>query len=107
MDNLTHLKTLDLGANRIRKMEGLATLTSLESLWLGKNKIEKIENISTLVRLRQLDVQNNRIVDLPNPEMIGGEGDDNMLALLSLKELYLACNGISVIRGSSPEFGNG
>ena len=96
LNDLTHLKTLDLGANRIRKMGGLSSLTSLESLWLGKNKIEKIENISTLATLRQLDIQNNRLVDLPYSE---SGSDDDMRSLGSLKELYLACNAISVIRG--------
>jgi hypothetical protein len=38
------LKKIDLGANRIRVMEGseLCGLVNLEELWLGKNKIEEI-----------------------------------------------------------------
>ena len=36
LENLRKLRILDLGANRIRVMEGLAGLEHLKSLWLGK-----------------------------------------------------------------------
>ena len=50
--NLTNLKKIDLGANRIRVMEEeeLTGLVNLEELWLGKNKIEKIEGLSKVDR---------------------------------------------------------
>jgi protein phosphatase 1 regulatory subunit 7 len=43
--NLTQLRKLDLGANRIRTMniEELEGLQNLEELWLGKSKIEMIQ----------------------------------------------------------------
>jgi hypothetical protein len=52
---LTQLKKIDLGANRIRVMDGneLGGLVNLEELWIGKNKIEEIgglEKVSSTVR---------------------------------------------------------
>ena len=47
LKGLTKLRKIDLGANRIRFMDGdeLSGLVNLEELWLGKNKIEKIEGL--------------------------------------------------------------
>lgn len=47
LKGLTKLRRIDLGANRIRFMDGdeLSGLVNLEELWLGKNKIEKIEGL--------------------------------------------------------------
>lgn len=47
LKNLKQLKKIDLGANRIRVMDGeeLGGLENLEELWIGKNKIEKIEGL--------------------------------------------------------------
>ena len=42
------MRKLDLGANRIRVMEGFADLVNLEELWLGKNKIDEIQGLETL-----------------------------------------------------------
>ena len=49
-------------------MEGLENLTNLKSLWLGKNKIEGIQCVSTLVNLEQMDIQSNRLKEL-SPEL--------------------------------------
>ncbi len=86
LSSLVHLRKIDLGANRIRKMDEseLSGLVNLEELWLGKNKIEKIEGISSLKKLRRLDVQSNRLTSI---EGLTGQID-------SLEELYLARNGI-------------
>ena len=46
------LKTLELGSNRIRKIENLHHLTNLENLWIGRNKISQIENLQGLSCLR-------------------------------------------------------
>ena len=46
------LVTLELGANRIKKIENLDKLANLRHLWLGKNKISQIENLSALTNLR-------------------------------------------------------
>ena len=39
---------LELGANRIRKIENLDKNLKLGEIFLGKNKIEKIENLEHL-----------------------------------------------------------
>ena len=86
LQHLTSLRKIDLGANRIRKMdhEQFANLINLEELWLGKNKIEIIEGVSNLKKLKRLDVQSNRLTSVDN--LVGLED--------TLEELYLAHNGI-------------
>jgi len=86
LKHLTGLRKLDLGANRIRFMDGneLSGLSSLEELWLGKNKIEKIEGLEKLTKLRKLDVQSNRLTSIEN---LNTQKD-------TLEELYLSHNGI-------------
>ncbi len=39
------MKSLELGGNRLRAIEGLEGMTRMEELWLGKNKIRKLEVI--------------------------------------------------------------
>lgn len=87
LKNLSKLRKLDLGANRIRVMDGeeLSGLTNLEELWLGKNKIEKIQGLDKLTNLRKLDVQSNRLESVENLEA----------QVDTLEELYLAHNGIT------------
>ncbi len=36
---------LDLGANRIRLIDGLEGCEALEELWLGRNKIKRISGV--------------------------------------------------------------
>lgn len=86
LKELTKLRKLDLGANRIREMvpEELSGLVNLEELWLGKNKIEKIDGLSCLKKLRRLDIQSNRLERIENLEA----------QKETLEELYLAHNGI-------------
>lgn len=84
----TNLRTLELGANRIKEIQHLEYLTSLSSLWLGKNRIRTIENLSSLVNLRKLDLQSNRLTKLEGLE-----------ALVNLEELYLAHNRIARLEG--------
>ena len=43
MKNNTNLRSLELGGNRIRDIEGVEHLTELKELWLGKNKIVTIQ----------------------------------------------------------------
>mmetsp|Transcript_13602 Transcript_13602/g.13181 ORF Transcript_13602/g.13181 Transcript_13602/m.13181 type:complete len:440 (-) Transcript_13602:24-1343(-) len=89
LENMTQLKRIDLGANRIRTMqpEQLANLVNLEELWLGKNKIERIQGLEPLTKLRKLDVQSNRLTKI----------DDECLSHVAstLEELYLAHNGLN------------
>jgi Leucine-rich repeat (LRR) protein len=55
LKNLIHLKKIDLGANRIRVIDGneLNGLVNLEELWIGKNKIEEITGLEK-VRTRYM-----------------------------------------------------
>lgn len=39
------LQVLELGSNRIRAIEGLATLGALRELWLGRNRITEIAHL--------------------------------------------------------------
>jgi len=82
------LRSLELGGNRLRKIENLDALVNLEELWLGKNKITRLENLGSLKRLKILSIQSNRITKL--------EGLEN---LESLEELYLSHNGIERLEG--------
>nr|GAT60802.1 predicted protein [Mycena chlorophos] len=82
------LRSLELGGNRIRKIEHLDALVNLEELWLGKNKITKLANLSTLKKLRILSLQSNRITKL-----------ENLAELDSLEELYLSHNGVERMEG--------
>jgi len=86
--HLSKLKKLDLGANRIRKMDSdeLSGLTNLEDLWLGKNKIDKIQGLEKFTKLRRLDVQSNRLISIEN---ISSQ------VCSTIEELYLAGNGIT------------
>lgn len=92
LHSLSELQILDLGANRIRSLAGcgLETCVALRSLWLGKNKIEALADagIGALQNLEKLDVQNNRLVCVLSGEVP-----------LSVRELYLACNGLASLEG--------
>ncbi|KZS92389.1 putative SDS22-protein phosphatase 1 regulatory subunit 7 [Sistotremastrum niveocremeum HHB9708] len=82
------LTSLELGGNRLRKIENLDALVNLEELWLGKNKIAKLENLHTLSKLKILSIQSNRLIKL-----------EGLQALTSLRELYVSHNGIERIEG--------
>lgn len=82
------LRSLELGGNRIRKIEGLDALVNLEELWLGKNKITKLEGLGNLRKLKILSLQSNRITKL-----------ENLDALTELDQLYLSHNGLECLEG--------
>ena len=48
------LEVLDMGDNRIRKIENIDSLVNIKELHLAKNKIQKIENIGHLKQLYML-----------------------------------------------------
>ncbi|KAI0303814.1 L domain-like protein [Multifurca ochricompacta] len=82
------LRSLELGGNKLRKIENLDALVNLEELWLGKNKIANLRwgllpNLRGLKRLKILALQSNRIQKIENLE-----------ALENLEELYLSHNGV-------------
>ncbi|KAF7970841.1 hypothetical protein HWV62_22798 [Athelia sp. TMB] len=78
----TTLRSLELGGNKIRRIENLDALVNLEELWLGKNKISKLE------RLKILSIQSNRITKIENLE-----------SLENLEDIYLSHNGITRLEG--------
>ncbi|KAI5982031.1 hypothetical protein EDC04DRAFT_3151076 [Pisolithus marmoratus] len=82
------LTSLELGANRIRRIEGLDALVNLRELWLGKNKISRIENLDNLKQLTILSLQSNRITKIENLEK-----------LENLEQLLLSHNGIERLEG--------
>jgi protein phosphatase 1 regulatory subunit 7 len=97
------LRVLDLGANRIRSLEGLEVCDQLVDLWMGKNKISSLHQptLSALApNLRRLDLQSNRLVDVSPLTVLSG-----------LRELILAFNGIESVdcffEKSSEEEGEG
>jgi len=87
---LTALTVLELGSNRIRRVEGLEDQGALLELWLGRNRIGPAvgPGLAPLSRLRRLSLQSNRL------ESMAGLG-----ACPSLEELYLSHNGIRVLEG--------
>ena len=86
---MVNLEILDLGMNRIRKIEGLENLSSLQELWLGKNKIVKIEGLDALANLKRISIQSNRLTEMGN----------GLAPLINLEELYLSHQGIGAIEG--------
>ena len=90
LSKLVNLTLLELGSNRIRKMQHFEALANLQELWLGRNKIGTIECLSNLKMLRRLSIQNNRLRVI--------EGLDSCV---NLEELYLSFNGITRINGLS------
>ncbi|QRW18057.1 protein phosphatase 1 regulatory subunit 7 [Rhizoctonia solani] len=82
------LRSLELGGNRIRTIEGLEGLGQLEELWLGKNKITRLQGLETLKSLRVLSIQSNRITKLEGLE-----------ELTNLEEFYISHNGLNKIEG--------
>jgi hypothetical protein len=48
------LEMLELGSNKIKKIENLEGVPNIKSLFLGKNKIETIENLECLKNIEQI-----------------------------------------------------
>ncbi|KAJ3505604.1 hypothetical protein NLJ89_g7329 [Agrocybe chaxingu] len=82
------LRSLELGGNRLRRIENLDDLVNLEELWLGKNKIAKLEGLENLKKLKMLSLQSNRITKL-----------EGLQELRDLDQLYLSHNGIKRLEG--------
>ena len=56
LSSLTKLTNLELGANKIKKIQGLEGLSKLEQLWLGKNKIESLEGLNVVGAFKNLSL---------------------------------------------------
>jgi len=48
LENMTRLRVLDLGANRIRKIEALEASINLEELWLNNNYISEFDDLKVV-----------------------------------------------------------
>ncbi|TFF69126.1 MAG: hypothetical protein EU516_01375 [Promethearchaeota archaeon] len=59
------IEELDLGDNRITKIEGLENMKNLKKLNLKNNYIKKIEGIEELNKLETLDLSGNDIQEIP------------------------------------------
>lgn len=84
--DLTNLTTLDIGDNKIEKIENLSNLHQLNDLNLSFNKINKIEKLQELKNLSKLTLSVNQITSIENLE-----------SNTNLKEVWLNSNKISVI----------
>ncbi|KAJ8772100.1 hypothetical protein K2173_027277 [Erythroxylum novogranatense] len=59
---LTRLRALDLGYNRIARIgQGLSNCTTIKELFLGGNKISNVEGLHRLLKLTVLDLSFNKI----------------------------------------------
>eukprot|EP00004_Rigifila_ramosa_P010289 TRINITY_DN2211_c0_g1_i1.p1 TRINITY_DN2211_c0_g1~~TRINITY_DN2211_c0_g1_i1.p1 ORF type:complete len:317 (+),score=96.75 TRINITY_DN2211_c0_g1_i1:118-1068(+) len=87
---LVNLRLLELGANRIREIEGLSSLVNLEELWLGKNKITELKGLEALTKLKKLSVQSNRLTAL---------NGETLRHLSMLEELYVSHNSLTSMEG--------
>lgn len=61
---LTWLSKLDLGNNKLTRIEGLDTLQRLQSLHLGYNQITSTAGLEKLVNLSSLQLQHNQLTDI-------------------------------------------
>lgn len=66
LPNLKNMRSLDLSADGITKIENLESLTNLVELNLSYNNIEKIENLDRLINLLQLSLIGNKITKIEN-----------------------------------------
>jgi len=86
--SLSQLQVLELGSNRIKKIEQLEGKDQLRQIWLGKNRIESLIGFPTLLNLTILALPNNRLTSMKGVE-----------SCVNLEELYLSFNGIQQIEG--------
>lgn len=63
VEHLKELQILELGANRVREMNGIQNLTQLKELWLGKNRIKTVD-MCHLTGLTRISLQNNRLTSM-------------------------------------------
>ena len=83
--NLTNLKGLDLGWNKLTSLKGIEKLTNLERLDLGRNELTSLKGIEKLTNLERLDLGDNELEILP--DWIGN--------LKNLRGLNLSSNNLT------------
>lgn len=85
INNLVHLKNLDLSFNNIRHIKNLENLQALENLYFVQNKIKKIEGLNNLHNLKNLELGGNEITNID---------EDCLKGLTNLQEIWLGKNHI-------------
>ncbi len=83
-----NLITLELGGNKINKIQGLDKLIRLKALFLYLNEIKQLEGLLTLSNLEFLDLGSNGIKKM-----------EGLKKLTSIKEIYLYTNFIQRLEG--------
>ncbi|MCO5947495.1 COR domain-containing protein [Mucilaginibacter flavidus] len=106
LSKCTHIKSLVLGSNKIKKLTGLDELKQLQKLALYQNEIETVDGLQNLVELRELDLSSNEITHLQGLENLTRlekidlgrnkiENASSLEKLTNLTKLYLNNNKIS------------
>lgn len=88
LEDLTHLRKIELDGNSIKQIRGLENFTNLESLILSENQIEEISGLEHLMKLSYLSLQNNKVTEIRSLNHLKG-----------LQSLHLGYNKISKITG--------
>ncbi|EYC28373.1 hypothetical protein Y032_0007g3188 [Ancylostoma ceylanicum] len=121
-DPLVNLEYLELGDNRIKKIENLDTNCNIVRLFLGANQIRKIENLDNLKKIEVLSLPANAITVVESDKR--AEADmlqwlresaiqlkhirryvnpfvllQGVSSLSTLREIYLAQNGVQSTSG--------
>ncbi|RFS17059.1 COR domain-containing protein [Emticicia sp. C21] len=86
LQNLTRLRSLCMGSNKIQDISFLQNLTRLELLFLFNNQIEDISFLQSLTQLHSLYLDSNQIRDI-----------SFLQSLTQLQTLYLSFNQIEDI----------
>lgn len=100
LSGLTNLTFLNLGTNNISDINPLSGLTNLNGIILSNNNVSDIGPLAGITGMTQILLDNNSIVDVSplssmtdvfslklNNNIIGGAGDGNVDALVTLTNL--------------------
>jgi Leucine-rich repeat (LRR) protein len=94
---LVNLRELDLSANRVSDLGGLAPLGQLEHLYLADNRLQDISTLAQLANLREIDLANNQVRSIDSLSqlenvwrlVLDGNPIDDISPLLNFGELEL------------------
>jgi len=106
IDNLKHLKHLDLSSNDIKQIEGLSQCTNLQTLNLSCNQIMKLERIDNLRSLKYLNVSFNYIDDISGLKSFTGTTHylyhldlygNKLASVKHITQSLMRCNSLRVL----------
>jgi len=69
IQSLTHLQVLELGSNRLKRVEHIEHATDLRELWLGRNRIDTLDGFPTLLHLTIIALPSNRLTSMHGLEV--------------------------------------